>query len=146
MSTFTAGTEISTAIMTLFNAMSAGVHNDFWNAIGGRLYKHIAPQNTAFPFATYHIINVTPDFTIGGKNDAEDFIIQFNLYSNDKMSTAALETAYTALRTLFDWCAVELTNYYTNYFRWDWSRQYQDPDQVWIYAVQYRIALEEGKV
>jgi len=145
MSTFTAGKELSTAIMTLFNAMSAGVHNSFWDSVGGRLYKEQAPQNTAFPYATYHIITVTPEATIGGKNDSEDFVIQFNLFSNVPTSSLEVENMYTALRALFDWVNLELTSYYCNYFRWNWARQYQDPDQVWIYAVQYRVALEEGK-
>jgi len=142
---FTMGKELSTAIMTLFNAMSAGVHNSFWTSIGGRLYKEAAPQNTAFPYATYHIITVTPEVTIGGKNDAEDPIIQFNLYSDDETSSLELENMYSALRTLFDWGALVLTNYHCNYFRWEWARQYQDPDRIRIYAVQYRGAMEEGK-
>jgi hypothetical protein len=143
--TYTAGKELSLAIMVLFNAMSAGMHNSFWTLIGGRLYKEATPQNTTFPYATYHIITVVPDQTIGGKNDAEDFVIQFNIYSNNDTSSLEVENIYTALRALFDWKNLVLTNYYCNYFRWDWARQYQDPDRVWTYAVQYRVALEEGK-
>lgn len=43
------------------------VYNDFYNAVGGRIYALEAPPSTAFPFCVYNMDQPDVDHFFGGK-------------------------------------------------------------------------------
>jgi len=129
----------TTALMTKFNSTTGGVHNNFYNSVSGKLYKERAEQDSALPYAVYHIISSVPDWSFN--SDFEDIRIQFDLFS-DKNSSSEIEDMYTYLRELFDWCTFTVTNQDLVYMRRALARLVKDPvDDVWMYTVDYEIKL-----
>jgi hypothetical protein len=85
--------------MTLFNATSGGLHNDFYNDIGGRLFKSRVPMGTPLPYATFKVVTDTQDDTF--KDTIDEVLIQFTLISGQS-STSELEDMYTHLKSFID--------------------------------------------
>lgn len=94
-----------TALMTYFNATTAGSHNTFWNDIGGRLYQGIAPARAEYPYCVFtHVISTQIDTF---KNDIDNIVIQFSIFS-DKSCADVLDNM-THLKSLFDDCSLTIT-------------------------------------
>jgi hypothetical protein len=129
--------ELQSAIMTKFNEVP---HNTFYNAVSGRLYFTFAPQNTVFPYSTFHIISDVYDYQFIEKFD--NVVIQFSCYSNET-SSSEIGYMYNYLKSLFDWCLLTVTDYTflkmeRIYSTVDWIQE----ELCWQYVVQYRILLE----
>lgn len=102
-----------TALMTYFNIETAGIHNDFYNDIGGRLYQGEAPEKAEYPYCVYlHIVDTQIDTF---KNKMDDIIIQFSIFS-DKSSSTEVHDAMTHLKSLFDDCVLTISNGTLVYF------------------------------
>ena len=119
-----------TGIYSKYNADTTGLKL----AITG-LYLTEAIQGAVYPYGVYHLISDVPSWTFD--SDMEDYIIQFNLYSENSSSTA-VNTAFTALTTLFDWCDLSTSGYTPIYMKRELSLLTRESD-VWNYMLQYRI-------
>lgn len=133
---------LTTALMSHFNALSAGVHNAFWLSIAGKLRKERGLQTDVPPYAVYHIISDVPSWTFS--SDFSDVRIQFDLYSKLE-SSSEIEDMYTNLKLLFDWCELNVVGSTHLYMRRELARLTKDPqDAVWTYNVDYTIKLEKN--
>jgi len=101
-----------------------------------------APQGTAYPYCVYHLISDVPSWIFGTTaNTMENYIIQFNLYS-DKSSSTEINTAFLALTTnLYDWCKLDVTGYSHIYMKREMSLLTRESG-IWNYMVQYRIETQ----
>jgi len=91
---------LSTAI---FSKISGSA---FYTSIGGRLYKHRAPQNPTWPYAVYFIISDVPRDTF--TDSLEEVLVQFSIFSQTSGSTE-IEDIVTNLKTLYDDCTLSIT-------------------------------------
>ena len=109
--------------------------------LGGRLHFSEAPQGTVYPYCVYHLISDVPSWTFDA--DMENYLIQFNLYS-EKNSSTEINTAFTALTTnLYDWCTLNIDGYSHIYMKREFSNLTRESD-IWNYFIQYRIEVQKS--
>ena len=135
-------TELSTAIMTKFNATSGdpAVNNTFYTSIGGRLYNTQAPQAAIFPFAVFTEISDLYEFTF--TTSFENILFQFALFSTEE-SVQEVENMFSYCKTLFDWCTLSPSGYTHLYMRRESSHLTKDDRPAWMRIVEYRIMCED---
>lgn len=111
--------------------------------LGGRLHFTEAPQGSAYPYGVYHLISNVPSWIFGtDENTMENYIIQFNLYS-EKNSSTDINTAFLALTTLYDWCDLDVDGYSHIYMKREINNLTREND-IWNYFVQYRIEVQKN--
>jgi hypothetical protein len=79
-------------LMTLFNALIAGVHNAFWLDINGRLFFKKAPSGISLadgPYAIFFSISDVNDDTF--TEEIRDDYIQFSLFSGESSDDKILD-------------------------------------------------------
>lgn len=80
-----------------------------YDAVGGRIYEQIAPENGALPHLVWNIITDPPDETFNGDDiDAE---IQFDLYGEKRLGMTALGVINDKLFTALQGQSATITNY-----------------------------------
>jgi len=132
---------LKNAIYTKFTALIGASHNSFYSAISGKLYYERAPQDATLPYAVYTIVSDVPDWNF--TNNFENVRLQFNLYSADSFDDEEVEDMYTALKALYDWCSLSITNSVLVYMRRANARLSRDPeDDNWMYSVDYEVMTE----
>jgi len=95
-----------TALMTYFNAETAGVHNDFYNDINGQLYHGEAIKGAEYPYCVYlHVVDTQIDTF---KNKMDNIIIQFSIFSKQS-SPVEVYDAMSHLKSLFDDCVLSIS-------------------------------------
>lgn len=138
---------ISAAIMTRFTALSGGLHNSFYNAIGGRLYKGRAPQGVAvFPYSIFFVVSNAPERTFS--EDYRSAIIQFSHFSSAQSSGEA-EDINQYCNDLFNEQPLTVTGASTVWMRMTDSPGAQPEDnpttegtsQVWHCPTDYELRL-----
>jgi len=107
--------------------------------LGGRLHFTEAPQGQTYPYGVYHLISDVPSWTFD--SDMENYLIQFNLYS-EKNSSTDINTAFLALTTLYDWCDLSVDGYSHIYMKREISNLTKESD-IWNYFVQYRLEVQK---
>lgn len=133
---------LTTSLMSHFNALSAGVHNAFWLSVAGKLRKERGNQTDVPPYAVFHIISDVPSWTFS--SDFETVRIQFDLYSKLE-SSSEIEDMYTNLKALFDWCELTIVGSTHLYMRRELARLTKDPqDNIWTYSVDYMVMTERN--
>ena len=137
---------LSTALDGVFTATDAGVHNDFYNDIQGRLFKGRAPEGIQYPYAVYTLIAVSPFRTF--TEHFEDPLIQFSLFSSTS-STSEVEDMFTHLKELYDESQFDITENDLIWMRYANAQLIPDavttPEgtfDVWHYAVDFEIKLQ----
>jgi Protein of unknown function (DUF3168) len=124
--------DFSLALYTKFSSS-----NSLNTLLNGRLYKEMAPQTPqVYPYATYHLISGTHEW--GFREDYENLTVQINLYSN-KNSSSEIEDLFDALVLLFDWCTLAIPDQRFLFMRRESANLFRDEDEIFIYAVTYRI-------
>lgn len=91
---------LSTGIFTKFTGSALST------ALGGRMYKQRAPENTTYPYCVYYIIVSTPDNTF--TENLEDVLVQFSLFSSAS-SSDEIGTLLDTLTALYDDCTLTIT-------------------------------------
>jgi hypothetical protein len=110
-------------------------------AVSSRFYFFIAPQDTAFPYATYDFITNTYENQF--QEDHEVYSVQFNVFSQNTSSSEAGDI-YAALIALFDWCTLTITGYALVEMRRVFTTiDYFAEDAVWMYTTEYRVWLRK---
>jgi len=92
-------TNFTTAFYSKFTALIATVHNDFYLAVGGRLYDDEAPEGAVMPFAVYSIVSAPKEKTFS--EEYTNFLIQLSIFSSAP-SSSEIKLAYHYAHTLFD--------------------------------------------
>jgi len=103
------------------------------------MYFTEAPQGQIYPYGVYHLITNVPSWTFDA--DMENYIIQFNLYS-EKNSSTDINTAFLALTGLYDWCDLDTSGYSNIYMKRELSNLTKESD-IWNYFVQYRLEVQK---
>lgn len=115
-------------------------------ALGGRLYKGMAPDGVAYPYAVYLLVSdvSNPTFT----EQLEDMTIQFSLFSSAS-SSGEVEDLFTALKALYDDCSLTVTGETLLWCQRENAtlmvEDHTTPDgtvAVWHYAVDYNIKTQ----
>jgi len=135
-----------TALMTKFNALTAGAHNSFWTSVNGRLYNTEAPAEAEYPYAVFlHVSGVQNDTF---KNDVDEILIQFSIFS-DKDSATEVHDAMINLKALFDDVSLMVTGgTVVQFVRQQDGLQREDVNtpsgaqRVWHFHVDYRVIFE----
>ena len=99
-----------------------------------------APQGQTYPYGVYHLISNVPSWTFDA--DMENYIIQFNLFDDDS-SSEDINTAFTALTGLYDWCDLDTSGYSNIYMKRELSNLTKESD-IWNYFIQYRIEVQKS--
>lgn len=109
-------------------------------AING-MYFTEAPQGQTYPYGVYHLISDVPSWIFGtAENTMENCLIQFNLYSENSSSTE-VNTAFSALTTLYDWCDLNTSGYSNIYMKREMSLLTRESD-IFNYMIQYRLEIQ----
>lgn len=117
------------------------IYEKFTDSTGeSPLYFSEAPQGQTYPYCVYHLISDVPSWTFDA--DMENYLIQFNLYS-EKNSSTEINTAFTELTTLYDWCDLDTSGYSNIYMKREFSNLTRESD-TWNYVVQYRIEVQKS--
>jgi len=108
--------------------------------LGGRLHFTEAPQGQTYPYGVYHLISDVPSWTFDA--DMENYLIQFNLYS-EKSSSTNINTAFLALTNLYDWCKLDIDGYSHIYMKREMSLLTRESG-IWNYMIQYRAETQKN--
>ena len=108
--------------------------------LGGRLRFSEARQNETYPYGVYHLISDVPEYTFS--ETIENALIQFNLFDDDSSATD-INTAFTALTTLYDWSTVTIDGYTSVYMQRELSYLLRESD-IWNYMIQYRLVFQKN--
>lgn len=109
----------------------------------GRMHFSEAPQESTYPYGVYHLISDVPEYVFDTSTVIENTLIQFNLY-DDNSSATDINTAYSALITLYDWCSLTMSTGYTSiYMQREFSFLTKESD-IWNYMTQYRLVFQKG--
>ena len=111
-----------------------------YTLLGGRLHPNEAPQGSAYPYGVYYLISDVPEYTFS--ETIESAIIQFNLF-DDNSSATDINTAFTALTTLYDWATITITGYTSVYMQRELSYLTKEED-IWNYMIQYRLVFQKN--
>lgn len=131
-------------MQVLFESIWSKYDNDTTGlkaAING-MYLTEAPQGQTYPYGVYNLISDVPSWIFGTtENTMENCLIQFNLYSENSSSTE-VNTAFTALTDLYDWCDDLNTSGYSNiYMKREMSLLTRESD-IWNYMITYRLEIQ----
>ena len=118
---------------------STGV-GSLYALLGGRLHPNEAPQGSAYPYGVYYLISDVPEYTFS--ETIENTLIQFNLFDDDSSATD-INTAFTALTTLYDWETISIDGYTSIYMQRELSYLLRESD-VWNYMIQYRLVFQKN--
>ena len=111
-----------------------------YTLLGGRLHPNEAPQESAYPYGVYYLISDVPEYTFS--ETIETALIQFNLF-DDNSSATDINTAFTALTTLYDWATITIDGYTSVYMQRELSYLLRESD-VWNYMIQYRLVFQKN--
>jgi hypothetical protein len=129
-------------LVTYVNATTEDVHNAFYNAIGGRFYYEEAPQRATFPFATYEMVNATPDWSFD--NDQHIYLIQIDAFSSATGMTE-ITTIQSAMIALFEYKDVSLTvSGYNFIYMKETYHDITKEDDYWHLIANYEIMITKA--
>jgi len=114
------------------------------NAVTG-LYLGLAPQGTAYPYITYHLIDDIPDRWFS--HTSEVCRVQFSIF-DDSYSAGTVVDIANKLMTCFDDTTIIVDNYTCVEVTRVLTRLLMEPgaterETVWHYAIDYLIRISE---
>jgi hypothetical protein len=128
---------LNESLMVVFNT----IPNDFYTAIGGRLYNSEALQGeTDYPYCIFNTLAETP-IAYFGSNKIINVEVQFSIVSENKSDTEA-EIIVTKLSALYEAASLSVTGY--TFLALVESGRYKTKDieaGLFIYTVNYTISL-----
>jgi len=129
----------------VYNKFNSNTSHGAYTGIGGRFYLNAAPQSAIFPYCVY--FSVTDDNELDFSDEREDFLLQFNIFSQNN---SALEAGQILndFESLFDNCSLTVTgwrhlqfqrgNIYPN-------GDYEQDPPIQGYSVEYNVLLEKAR-
>ena len=132
--------KLVTGIYTRFTELTGELHNSFYIAVGGRLYRELAQQGVTLPYSVYHVIDSVPDFTFS--TTLENTRIQFDLISDDE-DDVEIEDLYTKLTALYDWATITVSGSQFLYMKRENVRLTREAESGWwVYNIDYSCLME----
>lgn len=96
-----------------------------------------ASQDTSLPYGVYELITATSDLKLGNQN--EIFIIQFNLFCDDR---AEVMSAYEELDTVYHGCSLTVSGYdFVEMKREVVFMPDSGVENVWQCTVRYKVFM-----
>jgi len=111
---------------------------DLSGAVTG-LYLTEAPQGTAYPYITYHLISNVADWTF--TEDMENSLIQFSIFDDSSSSVTILDI-FEKLKTLYDWTTLVVEGYNFIYLKREFNILTRE-NSIWKMDVQYRMEIQK---
>lgn len=122
----------------LFNAIyTYYLTTSLASSLTGDFYNTEAKEDVSFPYGTFSIVSVVPDWTF--TENLEYCLIQFNLFSNTVDATEVCNL-FELLKTAFDFYDLAVDNYETVSMVRE-NAILTRVEKVWQYSVTYRILL-----
>lgn len=116
------------------------------SAVGGRVFRGVAPGGTEFPYVVYSLISDVPEYTFS--ETLEDVTIQFDIFSKAS-SSSEVEDLFGYLKSLYDFCSMTITGGSLLYMRRNvailYTEDFTTPsgtETVWHYSVDYEIMMK----
>lgn len=138
-----------TALYSKFTALTGGVHNPFYLAVGGRLYEDDDTLgNAVMPYAIYKIVSAPMEKTF--TEDFVEILLQLSIVSSNS-SSAEIKDAYAHASALFDECALTFTG--GTLLRMHETNMVPMREEIttvagtqWVrhYAVDYEVLIEKS--
>jgi len=125
---------------TLFQAIYARYQATALSDSLTDLYFAQAPPKTVFPYGVFSLISDVADWTF--TEDFEDCLIQFSLFSSVMSDQTEICTAFELLKAAFDKFDLVVADYRIVSLERGIANLIKQED-VWHYAVTYRIYLEK---
>jgi len=129
----------------LYNHFSATTGSGFYNDVSGRMYLNIAPQEATFPYCVYFSVSDVDDLDFSDEH--EDFLIQFNIFSQNNSASEAGDLL-ESLKTMFDDASLTVTGWRHLEFQRSSVTPNNDFGQVppiQGYSVDYDVLLEKER-
>ena len=109
------------------------------------MYHNKAPQGATFPYCVYFSVSDIDDLDFSEEH--EDFLIQFNIFSQNNSAVEAGDLLET-LKTMFDNCSLTVTGWRHLQFQRSLTLPNNDFEQVHPvpgYSVEYDVLLEKAR-
>lgn len=121
------------------------VQSAFYDTISGRLYYNKAVQSADFPYCVYSLVSNVNE--LGFSDEHEDFLVQFNLFSQNN-SAQEVGNMLLYLQEVYDDCDLTVTGWRDLYMKRNGVFPNSDITQVppiMGYTVQYEVLLERAR-
>lgn len=111
------------------------------------MYNTEADDKAVFPYGVFQIINGNCNDGATGPHFTEDYLVQFNLFSDNPIlqtvgAVIGLWTIEMALRLCYDFASLTVAGYDTLSCVRESSMQSRD-EKIWMINIQYRIKLRK---
>ena len=136
---------MNSLFQAVYNRFSSTTGSGFYNDVSGRMYLGHASQGATFPYCVY--FSVTDGNDLDFSDEREDFLLQFNIFSQNNSSFEA-GNLLESLKTMFDNCSLTVTgwrhlqfqrgNIYPN-------GDYEQSPPIQGYSVEYNVLLEKAR-
>ena len=129
----------------IWDHFSATTNSGFYNDISGRMYHNKALQAATFPYCVYFSVSDIDDLDFSEEH--EDFLIQFNIFSQNNSAVEAGDLLET-LKTMFDNCNLTVTDWRHIRFQRSLVMPNNDFSQVPPiigYSIEYEVLLEKAR-
>ena len=129
----------------IWNRFATTTGSGFYNDISGRMYHNKASQGATFPYCVYFSVSDIDDLDF--TEEHEDFLIQFNIFSQNNSAVEAGDLLET-LKTMFDNCSLTVTGWRHLQFQRSLVMPNNDFGQVppvHGYSIEYDVLLEKAR-
>ena len=130
---------ITIGIMTRFTELTGGLHNDFYNAIGGRMYDTMAPPEAATPYAVYNIVASNQEWEFVER--FQNILLQITIV-DDSSSGGTIKDTGSSCKTLYENCALTITGKTLVFMRWESEVLFKDDDGSWVMPIDFRLYVK----
>lgn len=141
---------LSQAVMTRFTALSAGVHNNLYIALGGQLYNTVIPPGKNPPVAAFVIDTSDRDPTF--TSDVDDTEISFFIFDGNTVkdgsikSPSVIEGLFDKLVALYDRYQLTVTGFTLfRMYRTAWKLEYLSEEEMWRYSIEYQLKIHKTR-
>lgn len=125
---------------SIYSYFIAEPHNDFYTAVGGRLYYGEAPQECARPYAVFFGVSSVPDDTFS--EELDDISVQFNCYSANNSPIEAGELLQTC-RAVFDKAELIVVGSRDVQLFREFSTPPWKNGDTWVVSIEFSILIQE---
>ena len=129
----------------IWNRFATTTGSGFYNDISGRMYLNKASQAASFPYCVYFSVSDIDDLDFSEEH--EDFLIQFNIFSQNNSAVEAGDLLET-LKTMYDNCSLTVTGWRHLQFQRSLVMPNNDFSQVppiHGYSIEYEALLEKAR-
>ncbi len=129
----------------IYNKYNNSTGHGAYTSIAGRFFHNVAPQESTFPYVVY--FSVTDVDELNFTDEIEDFIIQFNIFSENNSSLEKGQILEN-FKSLWDNCNLTVTDWRHIQFQRSLVLENNDFTQappIQGYSVQYDVLIEKQR-